>query len=337
MTVTGERRLSFWKLAAMLVTAVAVNASDYSFLVPLQQVRIETHRVIIAGHQAAPRQHHILVPYLLDPPIRMLATMMPPDKALTRVYAGYYLAALALLLTTLFCYLRVWFSAEQALVGALIVGSTIRIVLRPGEYWDLSSIPESSVFAPASLLEPTMIALGLLLMRAGRAWLLAALVAIAAANSEAAALLPVLYVATRPVTRDRIATALGYVALWVVVTVAVRLATGGAAFPPAIGLALSENLRHLPSLAINLALFLGPVWLLIPIGWRRTPGFARRAMIAIPIYLIALAAWGYWWEVRNLAPLYPILLPPALAALFPPREVAELPFRATQSVTAAQT
>ena len=326
MTVTGERRLSLWKLAAVLVTAVAVNASDYSFLVPLQHVRIETHRSIIAGHATAPRQHQILVPYLLDPPIRLLATVMPPDKALTRVYAAYHLAALALLVATLFLYLCVWFSPEQALVGALIVGSTIRIVLRPGEYWDLSSIPESSIFAPASLLEPAMIAVGLLLMRAGRHWLLAALIAIAAANSEAAALLPVLFVATRPLTRDRIATALGYVAIWVVVTLAVRLAVGGAVFPPEIGQALSENLRHVPSLAINLALFLGPVWLLIPIGWRRTPVFARRAMVTIPIYLLAVAAWGYWWDVRNLAPLYPILLPPALAALFPPR-----------TVTAAQT
>jgi hypothetical protein len=45
-------------------------------------------------------------------------------------------------------------------------------------------------------------------------------------------------------------------------------------------------------------------------------------MIAVPIYLIAVAAWGYWWDVRNLAPLYPILLPPALAALFPPSGTA---------------
>ena len=209
MTVTGERKLYGWTLAAVLVTAVAVNASDYSFLVPLQQVRIDTHRSIIEGRAAATRQHQILVPYLLDPPIRALATVMPPDKALTRVYAAYHLAALTLLLAVLFFYLRVWFSAEQALVGALLVGSTIRIVLRPGEYWDLSSIPESSVFAPASLLEPAVIAGGLMLMRAGRRWLLAGLIAIAAANSEAAALLPVLFVVTHPVTRGRIAAALG--------------------------------------------------------------------------------------------------------------------------------
>ena len=43
---------------------------------------------------------------------------MPPDKALTRVYAAYHLAALTLLLATLFLYLCVWFSPEQALVGS---------------------------------------------------------------------------------------------------------------------------------------------------------------------------------------------------------------------------
>jgi hypothetical protein len=348
MTVTAERRLAGWTLAAMLVTAVAVNASDYSFLVPLQHVRIDTHRSIIEGRAAAPRQYQILVPYVLDPPIRMLATVMPPDKALTRVYAAYHLAALTLLLAVLFFYLRRWFSAEQALIGALVVASMIRIVLRPGEYWDLSSIPESSVFAPASLLEPTTIALGLLLMHAGRHWWLAALVAIAATNSDVAALLPVLFVLTRPLTRDRIALALGYAAIWAAVSIAVRLAVGATVLPPVIGEALTENLQHLPSVVINLALFLGPVWLLIPMGWRRTPVFARRAMVVIPIHLLAIAAWGYWWDVRNLAALYPILLPPALAALFPPREVAELPpprealrrtgkFRATDSVTVAPT
>lgn len=323
MTVVAERTLAGWTLAAVLVTAVAVNASDYSFLVPLQQVRIDTHRAIIAGNAAAPRQHQILVPYLLDPPIRVLAMMMPPDKALTRVYAGYHLAALTLVLASLFFYLRVWFSTEQALVGALFVATTIRIVLRPGEYWDLSSIPESSVFAPASLLEPTAIALGLLMIHAGRHWLLAALVAIAATNSDAAALLPVLFVVTRPLTRDRLAVASGYVAIWLGIRLAIGLAVGGGVWPPQIGEALTESLRHLPSLAINLALFLGPVWLLIPVGWQRTPAFARRAMITIPICLMAIAVWGYWWDVRNLAPLYPILLPPALAALFNPHKAAQ--------------
>lgn len=291
---------------------------------PLQQLRIDTHRSIIEGRAAPPRQQQILVPYLLDPVIREMSAVMSPDKALTRAYAAYHLAALTLLLATLFFYLRLWFSTEQALVAALFVASTIRIVLRPGEYWDLSSIPDSSVFAPASLLEPSVIALGLLLTHAGRNWLLAALVVIAAANSDAAALLPLLFVLTRPVTRERIGAALGYLLIWLGVRLAVRLAVGGTMLPPPIGEVLTDNLQHLPSLAINFALFLGPVLLLIPIGWRRTPEFARRAMIAVPIYLIGVAAWGYWWDVRNLSPLYPLLLAPALAALFEPHALHEL-------------
>lgn len=320
MSDHGERGLPRWVLAALFVTAVAVNASDYSFLVPLQQVRRETHRAIVEGRATAPRQYQVLVPFLLDPPIRLLASVMPPDKALSRTYAAYHLLALVLLLAALFRYLRVWFSIEQALAGALIVGSTIRIVLRQGEYWDGSSIPESSVFAPSSLLEPSSIALGLLLIGANRRWLFAGLVAIAAANSEAAVLLPLLFLVTRPLTGDRLVAGLGYFSVWAAVTLAVRLAVGGATLPPEIGLALTSNLQHLPSLAINLALFLGPVWLLVAAGWRRTPIFARRATIVVPLYMVAVALWGYWWDVRNLTPLYPLLLPPALAALFDPRE-----------------
>jgi hypothetical protein len=321
MTITSERGLPSWVLAAVFVSAVAVNASDYSFLVPQQHVRIETHQAIVEGRAAAPHASRVLVPILLEPPIRLLATVMPPAKAVTRTYAAYHLLALALLLAVLFRYLREWFSVEQSLAGALLVGSTIRIVLRPGEYWDLSSIPESSVFAPASLLEPTLVALGLVLILDNRRWLLGGLIAIAALNSEAMFLLPALFLVTRPFTRDRLVAAVGYLTIGIAVTIAVRLATGTPMLPSVGGDVLNASLRNLPSLAVNLALFLGPVWLLIPVGWQRTPAFARSAFLALPLYLIAIGLFGYWWDVRNLMPLYPLLLPPALAALFVPRGV----------------
>ena len=319
MRIHGERTHPRWVLAALLVTAVAVNASDYSFLVPLQQLRRDTHRAVVEGRADAPQQYRVLVPFILDTPIRLLSTVMP-DKAFGRTYAAYHLVALTLLLAALFRYLRVWFSVEQALGGALIVGSTIRIALRATEYWDFSSIPGNGVFAPSSLLEPIFVASGLLLILDDRRWTLACLIIVASLNSGAAMLLPLLFLVARPVSRERLLAGLGYLALWGAVSVGLRQAFGFRAVSPYIGQVLDANLEHLPSLVINLSLFLGPVWLLIPVGWRRTPVFARRVMLVIPVYLIGVAVWGYWWDVRNLTPLYPLLLPPALAALFNPRE-----------------
>ena len=153
----------------MLVTAVVVNASDYSFLVPLQQVRIDTHRVDHRGARggaATAPDPRALPSGSANPRARHRdAARQGVDARVCRVSSGGpHAAARHAVLAISAC----GSAAEQALVGALIVGSTIRIVLRPGEYWDMSSIPESSVFAPASLLEPTVIAVGLLLMRAGR-------------------------------------------------------------------------------------------------------------------------------------------------------------------------
>lgn len=313
MTGTPSR-LSFWVLAAIFVTAAATNANDYSFLVPRQDVRVAVHQAVIDHTAPASARYHVLVPYLVETGVRLLAPHMTYEVAFRRVYALYYLSALTALFAVLFWYLSRWFSDVQALAGSLLVGSTIRIVLRQGEYLDLSSIPTASVFSPSSLLDPTAIAVGLTLMVNDRRWLLALLIAIASLNSEAALLLPLLYVLTRPPSRETAITASGYGAIGVVVFVALRALLGAA--PSA-----SEP-PNPETTAINLALFLGPVWLLAIFGMRRAPAFVRQSAIAIPVYLIAVAAIGPSWDLRLMTPLYPLVLPLALSALFVPREGA---------------
>lgn len=319
MSVAGRRSLPLWILAALLVTAAAVNAFDYSVLVPLQQVRRDTHRAVVEGRADAPQQYRVLVPLVLDTPIRLIARVLPYEKAFGRTYAAYHLVALTLALAALSRYLRVWFSAEQALAGALIVGSTIHLALRQGEYWDMASIPPDGVFAPSSLLEPTLVAFGLLLIIDDRRWALAGWIVVAALNSEAGVLLPLLFLVTRRGTRNHVLHSLAYLAVWAAVSVAVRQFMGSRPGSFDVGDVVATNLQNLPTLVINLVLFLGPVWMLLPMGWHRTPVFARRALLVIPLYVMGVVFWGNWWDVRNLMPLYPILLPPALAALFAPR------------------
>jgi hypothetical protein len=79
---------------------------------------------------------------------------------------------------------------------------------------------------------------------------------------------------------------------------------------------LDQNLAHLPSTAINLGLFMGPASLLTIAGFSRAPLFARRALIASTPLLVAVALFGYWWDTRLLMPLYPVLTPIILAAMF---------------------
>ena len=75
-----------------------------------------------------------------------------------------------------------------------------------------------------------------------------------------------------------------------------------------------------PNLAVfNVTLLLGAFWLFAALGWRHAPSFVRRTALVIPAYLITVAVWGIWWEVRLLMPLYPVLFALALSYLYQPR------------------
>jgi hypothetical protein len=322
MTAALTPAIRLWALLGILITAAAVHAYDYSFLVPRETLRIESHAAVLAGVADPAQQYRVLVPWVMNRPIAFVARFMPAEIAFRRAYAVFHAVALTLLLASLYGICRFWFTSEQSLAGTLLVGATLRLPLRPGEYWDFSSIPDTSVFSPGSLLDPIFVALALALVRLNRTVLLAAVVVVAALNSEVALLLPLLYLLAGPIDRLRLARSGAYLLLCGSVLVALRIGLGQSDVFAGIATTLGENLAHVPSAVINLTLFLGPVWLLCVLGLRTAPPFVRRAALAAPAYLIAIAIWGYWWDVRNLMPLYPLLLPFALSAMFVPRSAA---------------
>jgi hypothetical protein len=308
-----------WAIGVMLMTAVLVNASDYSFLVPLRDVRVAAHQQVVAQSAPSPARYRILVPVVLEVPIRILAKVMPYDKAFGRVYAVFYFVALVTLLAMLVYELSLWFTLEQAMVGALLVGSTIRMALRQGEYLDLSSIPLTSVFAPHSLLEPIFVAGTVILALTRNNWWIAAVLVLATLNSEAAAFLPLVYLAVRGVSAQSLKTTIGLAAIWIAIAVGIRFVVGVSEPSGTPAELWRENLAHLPATLINIALFIGPLWLLAALGVKRAPSPVRRASVLVPIYLGAVAIAGLWWDVRLLMGLYPILIPLVIAALFAPR------------------
>ena len=142
------------------------------------------------------------------------------------------------------------------------------------------------------------------------------LTVIAALNSEASVVLPLLALVTRK-RENRGAVVL---MLWVAVTALVRVGVGGFAWPAP---AIVENLANLPTAAINIGLFFGPAWLLALIGLPHTPSFARRSLVAAVPLIIAIAIFGSWLDVRLLAWLYPLAAPLILSALFQPGRLLE--------------
>ncbi len=302
-------------IAALLATVAGVNAYQYSFLVPQAALRRATHQGVLTHTADVPERFHVLVPFAVEAAIRPAATLMPHEKAVGRVYAVYYFAALWGLLFALFTYLTLWFSGEEAMIGTLVVADTIRVALRQGEYIGQAPIPSAAVFAPHSILEPTLIAVALMfIVRRRRAWL-AVLVAVAALNSEAALLIPLIFLAGAGVTKRTVAAAAGYTALALAAMLAVRLWSGGTWVSTPFAETWRMNVAQLPTVAINVMLFLGGVWLLALFGFPRAPAFLRRVAIGVPVCIAAVAVWGFWWDVRLLMPLYPMVVPLALGAM----------------------
>ncbi len=272
-----ERKWPAWALAGIFATVIATSASDYSVLVPQQQMRYQMHDAIVSGTAPAPQKYRLLVARTLDPVITVATRNGDREQAFRRVYFAFHVFALTALVAGVYAYARLWYSTEASLIGALIVASTLHLVLRMGEYWDFSPIPDRTWFAPWSLLEPVFVAAALIAIYK-RTWLaLGFVIALALANSAAAPLL--------------------------------------AGLPP---LTIEANLQHLPSTLINLGLFLGPAIVLAMRGFSDTPRFAQRALLAGVPLVIAVALFGYWWDVRLLTPLYPLLTPALLAGMFKP-------------------
>ena len=303
-----------WALAAVFVAATAVTALDYG-IGPGDDTllaRRDIHKGILNHTTKAPDRYRVLAPVLVEVPTRVLSRFMPYDSAYDRASVVFYLLAMAALVATQYAYLRVWFTTEQALVGVLLIASTLRITIRQHDY------------SPSSFLEPSFFALGLLAILHGRRGWLAVLVAVATLNRETAIFLIALFAVTQPLTKDTMKAVAGYGAIWLVIFLGLRVLGGEAERYWTLDLVLRTNLSQLWLAAFNITVLLGVFWLFALLGVPRAPAFVRRSALVIPAYLAVVAIWGIWWEVRLLMPIYPMLLPLALSYLFEPRPEPQL-------------
>jgi hypothetical protein len=301
-------------ILAILVTAAGVTAYHYSFLVPRASMRIATHEAVVHRTADSPERFRVLVPFAVEAVARPAAMFMPYEKAVGRVYAAYYLIAITSLLFACFTYFSRFWSREAAMIGALLLADTMHIALRQGEYLGQLPIPGNAVFAPHSLLEPILLAVALI-ATLDRRWIWVPIIAgVAALNSEAALLIPVAILAAGS-NDSRATKAAGICAANVVaVLVLVRLALGGPWIVTSVGELWRLNTSNLPTALLNIVLFLGGVWLLALFGFAKSPRLLRRVTaMAAPVYVAAFLLFAVWWDVRVLMPLYPIVVPLALA------------------------
>jgi hypothetical protein len=310
-------RIGPFALACILITASLIPALDYGFGPGEETMlaRRDVHRAILNHTARTPDRYRWLAAWVVEVPTRLVSRVTPYERAYDRVSLVFYLAAIVGMLWSLFAFLRVWFGDEPALVAALVAACTIRITMRQHDY------------APNSYLEPTFVALVLLAILHRRHLWLGVLIAIATFNRETAIFLVMLYLMTSDWSREALGRTVIYGAIWAAVYAVVRLVSGDAERYWTIALVFRTNMAQPQLAAANITMLLGVFWLLAALGWTRAPAFIRKSAWIVPVYLITVAVWGIWWEVRLLMPLYPVLFALALSYLYQP--LIEPPVAAT--------
>jgi hypothetical protein len=307
MTAAG-RTLSPVVLAAVFASAVAVTSLDYAFGPGDSSLaaRRGIHQGIIDQTTRAPDRYRVLSAVIVEAPVRMLRPFMTFEQAYDRASAVLYFAAMVALLGTHYRFLREWFTQEQALIGVLLLACTLRITIRLHDY------------APSSYLEPSFFALSLVAIHRDRRGWLALLLALATLNRETAIFIVAIFAVTRVRSRDTVIAAAGYGALWLAIFAALRYFGGDAERYWTLDRVWRTNMSQPQLAAFHVAALFGAGWIFATLGWRHAPRFVQwSALIVIP-YLVTVAIWGIWWEVRLLLPMMPILLALALSYLFHP-------------------
>ena len=176
-----EPKSTYSLLLLLSVSAVIAYTYFRQIIQPNLAPMLELHGQILQGIAPSPYRYRILVPYLTEIIKRVFSLFVDSGHAFLFAYVLYDFFSIFLLLVSLFKWLRVWFSSEQALVGVLFVAGTMPIALR------------DHYFQPWSFLEPVFFTLAFYAMFRKRYLFLASIVLVASLNRETALFIPLTF------------------------------------------------------------------------------------------------------------------------------------------------
>jgi len=298
-------------LAALAGGLVAL----YSFAIESHHLalRMSVHQELLDASIGSPFRYRVLAPFLTELMARAFEPMAGRPRAFQLAYSIWNFSGVFALLWAMRLLAGLWLGPRLALLSAVFLALPLWVSFRIQPY------------APWSAPEAALFVLGLLALAGQHGRWLLALVVVATLNRETALYLPLAALATAcpwpPVPGreviERIRLPLLALALWGLSYGLLRVVIGPA--PRVLGLAetFAQNVKpgNIETALHQLALFLGPAWLLFPLGIRRAPAFLRRACLVILPALVLYTVFGRWREVRILLPLAPLITVVALFAL----------------------
>ena len=266
---------------------------------------------VVANTEFAPGKYRVLVPFSIQYAVKMTGAAPITVWYVTRL-AWIFLAYCAI-----HWYLRTWFPPGAALAAVAVTAATLPLTFT-------NSWPH-----PDHMAELALFTLGAMAVARRRDVLFAAVLALAALNRETSVFLVVLYFVAEPLTKGRWLRTAAFGIEWVAIYGGLRAVRGLQHYDYwQAGRNLADLMVPLPAGAYDpyyrlyayfgLVLF-GPL-LYLAIRDRDRDGlpvFARRALLVVPLVVVIAFLFSNIIESRIFTPLYALILPAAMFALFP--------------------
>jgi hypothetical protein len=263
---------------------------------------------VVDGTAEAPGRYRVLAPFL-HRGIERISGLAPATvwyvTRLAWIFAAYLLFHL---------YLRTWFDHGPAGAGTLLVAATVPLTFT-NSWGHPDHFPELVLFT-----------LGCLAAARRADALFAVALVLAALNRETAGFLVAVYALAAPLDRARVGRLVAFGALFAAVFGGLRVSRGFASYDY---WQLGRNLEFLRLVPVGydpyyrayawfvVALFAPLAWLVVAVR-ARLPWFPRYVpLVALPFVAVAFTLSSVI-ETRIFTPLFPLLVPAVMFAVFPP-------------------
>lgn len=314
------------KIMLLLLTLAVIGASIHgqltfwlNFIGTPRSVprRLAHHEGVLKGVIEPPYRHRVLAPVAAE----LLQTILESlglrgeEKKAQRLTVAYFLivfVSLALTYGFFHSFLREWFGEREALIGCLLLMAVIPLSI-------------TGYFVDDDFVTLALYAVGFRLFIAGRDWLLPLIVFVGTFNREQTIFLVVFWLAYQSgignaFRRRTLCLAFCCALAFLIPWVAIRYIQGNPPTRYTVSYHVHHNIEHLGMIlrlwSMDVLLFV----VLACVGLRHAPRFFRYALATLPVYVTAFFLKGNMWELAKALPMYLILIPLSLFALFPPAE-----------------
>ncbi len=312
-----------WCVLLYLSIAIATGFADLRMRAYPKHPVTNFIPAVVSNTEPAPARYRVLAPFI-DHSLARVTGASPQTVWFISRLAWIFLAY-----CIVHAYLRTWFAAPAAAAGVAVTAATLPLTFT-NSWAHPDHIPELALFT-----------LGAAAVARRSDLLFAIALAAAALNRETAVFLVLLYAVAAPVSRSH-ALRTGLFALeWFAVYAGLRFWRGLQHYE------YWQAARNLTDLTLPLpaelydpyyrayayfgVVLFGPMLFLALKGAGGAPVFVRRALLVVPVVVAIAFLFSNIIETRIFTPLYALLLPGLLFALFGPDGAATV----TGAVTTA--